>query len=382
MAETVHFGTMVTDRLGNWPHPYFLPATSPFSLQYKESTWEKLILAQGALGELSAATRIIRPSELSFKLALLQEALASSRIEGTQASLVEVVEAEMDNEIHNADVEEVLNYQDAMNFAIGKLKELPISRRLICATHTVLMTGVRGATKTPGVFRKTPVWIGSYDSTPERAKFVPPLAHHLTDLFADWEVFVQDRDSMPLVAQIAWAHYQFETIHPFLDGNGRIGRIAIELMLVARGILDGPYLGISRYVERFRNEYYEVLQRVRTHGDVDGLLRYFAAAIESQALETVAKLEGLLALREQWLSEFGSEAKLMPKLIGLMIEQPILNVAFVTSNLGVTQPTASKLLRQAQHLGLLVSRGQLGRGRKETWVAQQVWGILSPYEAP
>ena len=382
MAEKVHFGTMVVDRLGSWPHPYFLPETGAPSHLSKDATWEKMMLAQGALGELKATTKLIKPSTLSYKVSLLQEALASSRIEGTQASLSEIVEAEMEDEVRNADVEEVLNYGEALDFAVQQLKEFPISRRLVCATHKVLMTGRRGATKTPGEFRKTPVWIGSYDSTPENARFVPPLAHHLNDLFADWEVFANTHGTIPLVKHLAWAHYQFETIHPFLDGNGRIGRILIELMLVDKGTLPGPYLGISRYVERFRNEYYEVLDRVRTKGDVDGLLRYFAAAIETQANSTVQMLEQLLELSNDWKDRHYSASKSMTALIDLLVEQPIISVAFVTERLAISQPTASRLIRQAESLGLLRSRGQVGRGRKETWVSEPIWNIISPYEAP
>lgn len=382
MGSKVHFGTMVIDRLGSWPHPYFLPQASPIQLTPKESTWEKMLLAQGALGELRSMTRVINPSELSLKVGLLQEALASSRIEGTQATLSEVIEAEFSEEITSSAVLEVLSYQAALNYAVSQLGTTPISRRLICAAHERLMSNPRGVSKRPGKFRETAVWIGSYDSTPENARFIPPLPHHLDDLFADWERFVNDTNSMPLVARLAWAHYQFETIHPFLDGNGRIGRIIIELMLVESGALGGPYLGISRYIERFKQEYLDVLARVRTEGDVDGLIRYFAAAIENQALETVNKLEQLVKLRQEWTDKFGATSKFMPKLIRCLAEQPILTVAYVTANMGVSQPTASKLLRQAEQFGMVVSRGQLGRGRRETWISEAFWAIFSPHESP
>lgn len=381
MASENKFGTLVRDHLGAWPHPYFLPSPLPETVSISEPTWEKLLFAQGALGELAALTRVLRPSELGLKFALFQEALSSSRIEGTQASLVEVLQADLVKETISQDAEEVLNYFQALDFAVSAISEFPLARRVICAAHEILMQGERGRAKTPGEFRRTPVWVGSYNSTPESAKFIPPLPNHLTDLFAEWEVFVNSNLEMPLIIKLALAHYQFETIHPFLDGNGRIGRIVIELMLVRAGVLGGPYLGISRFIEQNRDEYYDVLENVRVAGDIEGLVRYFAQGIETEALRTSKKLEALISLREQWIKKFSPQSKSMPGLIYLILEHPILTVGEVQSRLGVSQPTASTLLRSAQKLGLLTSRGQVGRGRRETWISEPVWQILSPFEA-
>jgi len=372
---------MVRDHLGSWPHEYYLPNPVPSHIQIQEDTWERVVLASAALGELRATSRMLKPSFVSQKIPLLQEALASSRIEGTQASLSEVLEAELNSGlIQNPDVEEVLNYQRALEAGIAELRELPLSRRLVCSTHRVLMSGSRGLGKTPGVFRTTPVWIGSFDSTPENASFIPPLPHHLLELFAQWEEFVNSKLDMSIVPKLALAHYQFETIHPFLDGNGRVGRILIELQLVADGVLEGPFLGISRYIERYRQEYYNVLQAVRTKGDLDSLVRYFAVAIETQANQTVETLTALLGLKNHWLQAHGGHSKHLPGLISLVVEQPILNVQNVISRLQVSQPTASTLLRKLEQLGILTSRGQGGRGRKESWIANQVWDLMSPFE--
>lgn len=381
MASETKFGTLVRDHLGAWPYPYFLPNSLPKTVSVSEPTWEKLLFAQGALGELAALTRVLRPSELGLKFALFQEALSSSRIEGTQASLVEVLQADLVKETVSQDAEEVLNYFQAMDFAVSAISEFPLARRVICAAHEILMQGERGRSKTPGEFRRTPVWVGSYNSTPESAKFIPPLPSHLTELFAEWEVFVNSNLEMPLIIKLALAHYQFETIHPFLDGNGRIGRIIIELMLVRAGVLGGPYLGISRFIEQNRDEYYDVLENVRVVGDIEGLVRYFAQGIETEALRTSKKLEALISLREQWIKKFSTQSKSMPGLIYLLLEHPILTVSEAQSRLGVSQPTASTLLRSAQKLGLITSRGQVGRGRRETWISEPVWQILSPFEA-
>jgi len=381
MKQNVFFGSIVKDHIGSWPYVYFLPITSLPSQPFATATWERSVLAQGALGELSALSRFMPMSDIALKTALLQEALASSRIEGTQASLTQVLDAKLNADVTNPDVEDVLRYHDALNFAVELLNELPISRRMVCATHKVLMDSRNGQSKTPGEFRNSPVWIGSPDSTPENARFIPPLPHHLADLFAAWEEVVNKPSGM-LVALVAWTHYQFETIHPFLDGNGRMGRLLIEIQLIQYGVLSGPILGISRHIERYRDEYYEVLQGMRERGDFDALVRYFAFAIESQATETVSKVERMLALRDRWLIEFGSYSKSMPTLITFMTQNPILTVKLAQETLRVSQPTAAKLIEMAQELGVVTLRGRGGRGGKQSWLVPEVWGILSPHEAP
>ena len=382
MKNGVYFGTLAKDHFGSWPHAYFLPDTGFPPIRLSEGTWERAALAHGALGELSAASRFLKPSMMGLKVASLQEALASSRIEGTQASLTQVLDAEIDSRVTNDDVADVLNYHTAMNAAVEEMVELPISRRLICKTHKILMSSANGLTKTPGEFRRTPVWIGSPDSTPQNAKFVPPLPSHLTELFGEWEKLVNNPPDTMLVTFLAWSHYQFETIHPFLDGNGRIGRILIELILIKYGVISAPILGISRYIERFRQEYYNVLQGVRINGDIDSLVRYFAFAIETQANETIHKIEQLMELQNEWLEAFGSHSKAMPKLIEFLTNQPIVTVESARHYLGVSQPTASSLLKASQRFGLIESRGRSGRGARESWLVPAVWKILSPHEAP
>lgn len=382
MNKSLSLGSVVRDQVGSWPHPYFLPSRISMPKGLREDTWELVAFAHSALGELSAAARILKPNFISQRIPMLQDALASSRIEGTQATLVEVIEAEQtDGQIRNPDVEEVLNYQRAMEVGFQLLAELPLSRRLACRIHEVLMSGSRGVSKTPGLFRKTPVWIGSSDSTPQNATFIPPLPHHLTGLFAEWEDFANAKTEMSVVVLAALTHYQFETIHPFLDGNGRVGRILFELQLVASGALPGPFLGVSRHIERFRSEYYSVLQTARTDGDLDSLIRFFAYAIESQARETTATLTALMELRNQWTVEFSGVFRRDRNLIALIIEQPIITVQAVVDRLAVSQPTASKMLRNLQARGILASRGQLGRGRRETWIAHEVWKLMSPLES-
>jgi len=199
---------------------------------------------------------------------LTREALASSRIEGTNASLSEVLKAEeISTESASDDVQEVVRYLDANKKALKLIEDLPISQRLISLTHAELMRGVRGEEKFPGELRRSPVWVGDADATPDTAKFVPPLPEHLPELLTDWEKFVNDhRPRLPTLIRCALMHYQFETIHPFLDGNGRIGRLLIGLMLIQERRLDAPILYLSGYLEARRSEYYDCLQLVREKG--------------------------------------------------------------------------------------------------------------------
>ncbi|SCX09518.1 Fic family protein [Candidatus Aquiluna sp. UB-MaderosW2red] len=382
MKQPVFFGSIFESDQDDFPYPYFMPNLIPVSIEIGQEAWSLIAKADAAVGELRGITRLISPSNISNRAALLKDSLASSRIEGTQATLAEVLEADLRGElVHNADVEQVLNYLKALEFATKFMERGTISTQLILETHSILMNGRLGADKTPGVFRKTPVWIGSRSLGVANARFIPPLAKHIPELITDLVEFISSPSPWPLAAKIAWAHYQFETIHPFLDGNGRIGRILIELMFISENALAGPYLGISQYIEQNRDEYYFALQEVRFSGETDQLYSYFAIAIERQALQTSLRMEALLALSNTWLDLYSSAALRMSQLVRHLISNPIVDVSSVQSSLGVTQPTASKLLRRAQGLGLIQSKGTVGRSKRERWLAQEVWDILSPGES-
>jgi Fic family protein len=374
---------MVQSDQDDFPYPYFMPSLIPVSIEISQKAWSLIAKADAAVGELRGITRLISPSHVSNRAALLKDSLASSRIEGTQATLAEVLEADLHGElVYNADVEDVLNYLKALEFANKVLEHGNISTQLILDTHAILMKGRSGVNKTPGNFRKTPVWIGSRRGGAANARFIPPMAKHIPELITDLVDFINSPSPWPLAAKIAWAHYQFETIHPFLDGNGRIGRILIELMFVSENALAGPYLGISQYIEQNREEYYYILQAVRLSGDTDHLYSYLASAIERQASQTSLRMQALLALSNKWLDLHSSAALRMPQLIRHLISNPIVDVSAIQTALGVTQPTASKLLRQAEGLGVIESRGAVGRSGRERWLAREAWEILSPNESP
>lgn len=218
---------------------------------------------------------------------LAREALASSRIEGTNATLTEVLQAEAAVGVRttNDDVDEVERYLAATRQGIELAASLPVSQRLIRQTHATLMQGVRGAEQ-PGELRRTPVWVGPAGASPDQAPFVPPLPEHLPDLMADWERFVNEPATLPVLVRCALMHYQFETIHPFLDG-GRIGRLLIGLLLLGEGRLSRPLLYLSGHLESHRDEYCAHLQAVRETGDVDGYLLFFLRAVQRQSEDAV-----------------------------------------------------------------------------------------------
>lgn len=311
---------------------------------------------------------------------LRREALASTRIEGTHASLSEVLQAELDDQPQTDDVVEVQRYLEATRLAHRLVGELPMTQRRLLDVHRALLRDVRGEGRNPGEFRTSPVWIGSASATPDTATFVPPLPEHLPDLLADWERFVNDDGTAyPALVQAALMHYQFETIHPFLDGNGRIGRLLINLQLMVRGRLTEPLLYLSSYFESHRREYYRHLQGVRENGDIEGWLFFFFRAVQEQAGDAVRRSQALIRLREDMYASATRERSNLPRLIDIIVRNPFVTVKSVERALGLTNQGARNLVKRAVGMGWLESRGTHGRGGREHWYARRVYEIL---EAP
>lgn len=365
-----------------WAFWHYRPAPIPRSVPLEPDTVLALSDADAALGHLQGLSALISDPELLIGPYLTREAVASSRIEGTQASLSDVMQAEAgeDAPAESEDVLEVTRYLQASRQAFRLIETLPISQRLILDVHRTLLTGVRGEEKNPGEFRKSPVWVGRKGATPENAAFVPPLPDSIPDLIGDWEHYVNDRASnTPALVQCALMHYQFETIHPFLDGNGRIGRLVVNLLLKERRRLDLPLLYLSGYLESHRDEYYERLQGVREKAEIQEWICFFLAAITSQAEDGVWRARRLVDLRQEYLKEAYKTRSNLPQLVELLFRNPYVTVRNVERSTGLTNQGARNLIRRAEDRGWVQSIGTRGRGGREYWVALVIYRVI---EAP
>lgn len=367
------------DRLGFW---YFEPAPIPRHLPLDSATVLALSEADAALGYLQGLGHLINDPQLLIGPYVTREALASSRIEGTQASLAEVLQAgaEADDAAQaSADVAEVEAYVRATYRGLELIDTLPISQRLVLEVHRVLLTGVRGEDRLPGELRRSPVWVGSPTDSPDTAIFVPPLPEHLGDLLADWERFVNEPAPTPTLIRCALMHYQFETIHPFLDGNGRIGRLLIGLALHQGGRLTTPLLYLSGYLETHRREYYERLQAVRERGEIQQWLQFFLTAVRRQADDGVDRARKLVRVRETYVANAARSRSRIGELIPLLFANPFVTVRRVETALGVTNQGARNLIRDAEARGWLEPIQVRGRGRRQYWLARELFEII---EAP
>ena len=378
-AETA-FGQASREPGNQWAFTFYLPRPIPRDLPLSTSVVSALSEADAALGHLHGLGTLIRDPGMLIGPYLRREALASTRIEGTQASLSEIFQAELDERPPTVDVVEVQRYLAATHLAHGLIGSLPLTQRLLLHVHETLLREARGQERRPGEFRTSPVWIGGPGATPETATFVPPLPEHLPALLADWEQFVNDDGARyPALIQAALMHYQFETIHPFLDGNGRIGRLLINLQLMMRGRLGHPLLYLSSYFESHRDDYYRSLQGVREAGAIDEWFLFFLQAVRVQAGDAVHRARQLVDVRESFLAEAIQARSSLPRLVGMILENPFVTVKSVQRTLGLTNQGARSLVKSAVERGWLVSLGARGRGGREYWVAPQVLDVI---EAP
>jgi Fic family protein len=363
--------------LGRHGYAAYFPAPIPRAIELSATTIRLLADAEASLGQLAGVGQLVANPHLLIRPYLLREALSSTRIEGTQASLADVFEAEASGEPPNADVEEVLNYIDALEWGLGQMDELPLGVRLIREMHRRLLAGVRGRERMPGEFRTTQNWVGDSGSTIETARFVPPPPEELPGLLADWERYAHEDVEVPHLVQNALLHYQFETLHPFLDGNGRVGRLLSVFLLVEHGRLPAPLLYLSAYLERDRSHYYEALQIIRERGDALPWIELFLTAVRSQAADAVARAQRIVALRERYRTMAAaitsSNAMI---LVDLVCETPIVSSRAVEARLGVTRPTALKLLRQLEEVGVLVEGNTGPRGQRR-YLARELMATVA-----
>ncbi|MGH2856421.1 MAG: Fic family protein [Solirubrobacteraceae bacterium] len=355
----------------------YFPAPLPRSFELPARLVPSLADAEAALGRLAGVGQLLPNPHLLIRPYLLREAVASTMIEGTQASLAEIFELGAAGDRPNADVEEVLAYIDAMEWAVSEAPRLPVSNRMLLEMHRRLLTGVRGAERRPGEFRTTQNWIGPPGATIDTASFVPPPPAALADSLADWERFANEQPDMPLLVQDALLHVQFETIHPFLDGNGRLGRLLLVLFLIIHGRLTAPLLYLSAGIERQRDRYYGALRATRADGDAVPWLELFLEAVRSQSVDAVSRAERIIKLRERYratASAVGSVNAL--QLVDLVCENPIVTTRLVEAHLGVARPTALRLLRQLERAGILQEAAQGARGQRR-YVAREMMDVVT-----
>ena len=339
----------------------FVPAPLPPELTYEGTLVLALSRADAALSELSGLGRQLPNPHLLIAPYMRREAVLSSRIEGTRTSLSDLLRDEVEVErTQDADTQEVRNYVTAMEYGLERLRELPLSLRLVREMHERLMRGVRGDQATPGEFRTSQNWIGPAGSTPATAAYVPPPPPEMMEALANWETFLHQRERFPDLVQCALMHEQFEAIHPFLDGNGRVGRLLITLFLVERGRLTQPLLYLSDYIESHRQQYYDSLQRVRTEGDWSGWLHFFLVGVEETARAAVRQAGGLMDLRETYRQRLGRKPNAL-KLLDELFVNPYITAARAVRVLGVSGPTA----RHA--IALLQEEGVLGEMTGRSW---------------
>jgi len=354
----------------------YYPNTLPPLVELASDTVTRLADAEASLGRLAGAGRLLPNPHLLIRSYLLREALASARIEGTQASLLGVLEAEADDAEYTPDIEEVLNYVAAMEQGLTRLDTLPFSLRLVRDMHAVLMDGVRGRERLPGEFRTSQNWIGPPGSTIQSARFVPPPPGELSNLLSDWERFVHQNQGISVLVQSGLLHYQFETIHPFLDGNGRMGRLLIVFHLVLNGRLPQPLLYLSSYFERHRDEYYDKLQGVRERGDLDAWLRFYLTGMETQANDAVTRAERLVDLRESYRARVVESTRSQAvTLVDSLFANPIITARRVERSLDVKRPTSLRMLDQLQDLAILTEMAP-GPRRQRRFMAAEILRVL------
>ncbi len=339
-----------------------------------EWTWSDASLntllerATHRLGELNAFSLHVPDVAIFIRMHIAKEATTSSRIEGTQTKVEEALQPSKDipPEQRN-DWQEVHNYIVAMNQSVRQLARLPVSTRLIQDTHRKLMRGVRGTTKLPGEYRRSQNWVGG--ASLKDAVFVPPSHEEVAELMSDLEKFLNnDAIHVPHLVRAAIAHYQFETIHPFLDGNGRVGRLLITLSLVSAGLLARPTLYLSAYFERNRELYYDNLSRARTHNALAQWLKFFLVGIEEIATEGVSTLRSVLALKDAIergpINNLGKRLPLARSLVEHLYHTPVVTVTDVAKALRVTYPTANVLLGEFVRIGIVQETSHRARDRR------------------
>lgn len=361
-------GAFVSNLTGEMAYPSFRPAPLPPNppIALSGELVAKLVDANKKLAALDGLSARIPNMDLFVSMYVRKEALLSSQIEGTQCTLDDILNPLME-ENTNRNVSDVVNYIKATEFALNRLHSLPLCNRLIKETHAVLMEGVRGQEKSPGEFRYSQNWIGGQGSTIRNARYIPPNPEDMQTAMSDLEKYMNGDDSLDPLIQAALIHYQFETTHPFLDGNGRVGRLLITLFLMEKGILSRPALYISYFLKMNRIEYYDRMTQVRKTGDYEQWVMFFLQALSDSAGDAIQTIDALTALHNQSVARLGAFSKRLQtnllKLFAYIETNPIIDIQKTAAALGLSYNTVSKMVMILVDEGILRQTDKAGKAK-------------------
>lgn len=360
----------------------FVPPPTPRTIEITLGLANELSRADQLVGELNGTGKHLPNPHILISPYLRREAVLSSRIEGTETGFAELLLIEASDTPQGAtseDAREVINYVTALEWGFNELHRLPTSLRLTRELHRRLMTGVRGGDKTPGEFRRFQNFVAPKGTPIEDATYVPPPPMAMGELLDDWERFVHEDDDLPLLLRCALMHAQFESIHPFADGNGRVGRLVIPLMLIERKALAQPLLYVSGSLERRRDEYYAALMEIRLTGNYEPWLRLFLAAVAEQAHEAVLGAERLTDLQRRYHDRFGkTKSSIVRPLIDRLFSHIVVSAPSVAKEFGVTYVTAQGAIEELVATGVL--REMTGKRRNRAYYAPEIFSVVMPGE--
>ena len=358
-------GTQISNLSGDAAYKSFRPSPLPPELNIDDEILSCLTGATKALATLDALATHIPNMNLFVSMYVRKEALLSSQIEGTQATLEDVLDPLIEKNA-NQNVADVVNYIKATEFALERMNSLPLCNRLLKETHAVLMQGVRGQEKNPGEFRISQNWIGAQGSSIKNARYIPPNPQDMVEAMSDLEKYMNEEDNLDVLIKAALIHYQFETIHPFLDGNGRIGRLLITLYLLDKQVLHSPALYISYYLKMNRIEYYDRMSEVRAKDNYEQWVKFFLLAIKESAedaVETIKKLNDLHSTNISIIEDMGRQAKTARLIFNYLEQNPIIDIGKTASELGISFNTASSYINRLVENRILVQTNNSERRR-------------------
>ncbi len=371
-------GEYVRNLAGEAEYRSFKPSALPPTpaLEVDGEMLKLLLQANRRLAQLDTASKLIPDTDLFISMYVRKEALISSQIEGTQCTLEDVLDPQCDENI-NADVGDVINYVKAAQFALEQLKTLPICNRLLKDTHALLLTGVRGQEKNPGEFRRSQNWIGPSGSTLKDARYIPPNVEDMENAMFELEKYINDSETYDPLIEAALIHYQFETIHPFLDGNGRIGRLLILMYLMERKLLAKPVIYVSYFLKKNQIEYYDRISEVRRSGNYEQWVRFFLEAVGSAAEDAAQSVEKLSKLHNKNISKLpkSNRKKDNVRILFDYIEQhPIIDIKQTAENLKVSYNTVAAAVKRLIEMGVLIET--TNRSRNRVFVYEEYLEIL------